>query len=211
MNYSATTLRRLVVAGGIALAVPLVGHAQEAPDDFAGLLWGPLIARGPGPEGPMFMHGPGPDRPMFARGPGPDGPMFGPGAGAPMGPDRGGGASGGRHRFAGPEDTMPMLPLLRGLALTEAQSDKVFAILHAQAPLLREKAKAARHAYDDLQQLAVSPQFDPAKARALADTGARAQADLAMLRADGEHQIFMVLTEEQREEVSASRRSRRRP
>ena len=189
MNYSATTLRRLLVAGGIALAMPLAGHAQEAPNDFDGLLWGPLIARGPGPDGLMF-------------GPGPDGPG---------GPDRGGGASGGRHRFAGPEETMPMLPRLRGLALTEAQSDKVFAILHAQAPLLRDKAKAARHAYDDLQQMAVSAQFDPAKARALADAGARAQADLAMLRADGEHQIFMVLTEDQREEVGASGRSRRRP
>lgn len=197
MNPTASALRRLLAVAGVALAVPLAAQAQSVSDDFDGLLWSPLIARGPEPEGPPFGRGPDFDGPRFGRGPMPTAH----GCDAPR----------GSRGFAGPEDAIFAPTALRGLALTEAQSDRVFAILHAQAPLVREKARAARRAHEELRAMGASAQFDAAKARALADTLARAQADLALLRAEGEHQIFAVLTAEQREASSASRRTGRRP
>jgi periplasmic protein CpxP/Spy len=89
---------------------------------------------------------------------------------------------------------------------TEAQRDKVFAILYAQAPALRESAKAARRARDDLQRLVKSAHYDQAKARSLADAGARSPSTLALLRADGEHQIYAVLTDEQRQQLEVTQR-----
>ena len=46
-----------------------------------------------------------------------------------------------------------MPPHLRGLNLTEAQQDKVFEIMHAQAPVMRDKAKVVRKAESDLRAL----------------------------------------------------------
>ena len=139
---------------------------------------------------------------MIERGPGPGGSVpFDHPVDGPRGP----------RGFSGPEGEMPEPPMLRGLALSEAQRDQVFAILHAQAPLLREKAKAARHAHDELQALTMSTQYDKAKAKSLADAGARALGELAFMRADGEHQIYLALTDEQREQLEMLRRTARRP
>jgi len=139
--------------------------------------------------------------PMLALGPGPGGPLP---------PGRGGDAPWSPHGFGGSEGTMPLLPSLSGLSLTEGQRDKVFAVLHAQAPLLREKAKIARRAQDELRALTLSPQYDKAKAQSLADAGARALGELALVRADGEHQIYMALTDEQREQLEMIQRAARR-
>jgi Spy/CpxP family protein refolding chaperone len=139
---------------------------------------------------------------MVALTAGPEDPMPGPrdmrrerGPGMPLGPDAG----------------MPAPPMLRGITLTDAQQDKVFAILHAQAPAVRSAAKAARNAHDELSALATSAQYDAAKARTLADTEGHANAELAMLRAEGDHQIFMALTREQREQIGPARPAGGRP
>ena len=171
-------LRPLLLAAGIALAVPLTAHGQPVPDDFEGVFWGPMLARGPGPAGPMLP---------------------GPGGGAPW----------PQHGFAGPEDPMP--PMLRGLSLTEAQRDKVFAILHAQAPLLREKFKIARGAQEALLALTTSMQYDKARARSLAEAGARALGEVSVLRADAEHEIYLALTDAQREQLELTQRFPRKP
>ena len=104
-----------------------------------------------------------------------------------------------------------MPPMLRGLSLTEAQRDKVFAILHAQAPLLREKYKVARGAQEALLALTTSMQYDQARARSLADAGARALGELSVLRANAEHEIYLALTDAQREQLELTQRSARRP
>ena len=96
---------------------------------------------------------------------------------------------------------MPPVPMLRGLTLTESQRDKFFMIFHAQAPTLRETIKAAWRAQDDLQQLELSAQFDQAKARSLVDSFARSLGTIALLRAEGEHEIYALLTEEQRQQL----------
>ena len=155
--------------------------AAQPPEDFGGVFWGSMLALSAGPEEPM----PGPFTHEMRRGR----------PGIPPGPEGG----------------MPVPPMLRGIALTEAQQDKVFAILHAQAPALRSAAKAARNAHDALGALATSAQYDATKAKALADTEGRANAELAMLRAEGDHQIFMALTREQREQIGPARPMGMRP
>jgi periplasmic protein CpxP/Spy len=178
MHPCPSALRPLLLAAGIALAVPLSAHGQPVPDDFQGVFWGPMLARGPGPAVPM-----------------------------PPGP--GGGVPWPQHGFAGPGDPTP--PMLRGLSLTEAQRDKVFAILHAQAPLLREKFKVARGAQEALLALTTSMQYDKARARSLADAGARALGEVSVLRADAEHEIYLALTDAQRDQLELTQRSVRRP
>jgi len=69
---------------------------------------------------------------------------------------------------------------------------------------------AARRTHDDLRQLARSTDYDATKARQLVDAGARAQADLALLRADAEHEIYMALTAEQRRRLAEAPQPGRR-
>ncbi|MDB5754034.1 MAG: hypothetical protein JWR56_462 [Massilia sp.] len=99
---------------------------------------------------------------------------------------------------------------LHGVQLDEAQQDKVFAILHAQEPMLREQAKAERQAHQALRALAASGQFDEAKASALAQAAGRAIAASALQRARSEAQIQALLTPEQRRQA-AEGRPRREP
>jgi Spy/CpxP family protein refolding chaperone len=84
------------------------------------------------------------------------------------------------------------------MTLTEEQQDKVFAILHAAAPQLREHMKAARKAHDALRDLGRSAEFDSGKAALLAQSQAAAESQLALLHTRTEHDIYLVLTPEQR-------------
>jgi periplasmic protein CpxP/Spy len=95
-----------------------------------------------------------------------------------------------------------MPPHLRSLNLSEAQRDKVFEIMHAQAPVMREKAKAVRKAEDDLRALSAATDYSDAKARALADTAAKAMSEMTLARAKAERQVFEVLTPEQRKQMA---------
>lgn len=113
---------------------------------------------------------------MMGRGPGPMGPHG-------MGPHHGGAF------------------FLRGLNLTEAQRDKIFAIEYAQMPEAREQRKAVEHAHRDLRAMVVSGQYDEARVRALTDALGRAVAREAQLRAQAGAKIMQVLTPEQRKLV----------
>ena len=95
-----------------------------------------------------------------------------------------------------------MPPHLRGLNLTDAQRDKIFEIMHAQMPQMREQAKAAKQAADTLRQLAASPDYSEAKTRAAADALGKASADMALARAATDRKIFDVLTPEQRKQMA---------
>jgi protein CpxP len=100
----------------------------------------------------------------------------------------------------------PMLP--PGVHLDEAQQDKVFAIVHAQEPRMREQEKAARHAHEALRAMATSGQFDDARASALAQAGAQAMAAMALQRARTDAQINALLTPEQRRQADEHGRRR---
>ena len=91
---------------------------------------------------------------------------------------------------------------LRGVALDEAQQDKVFAIVHALEPQMREQEKALRHAHEALRAMATSGQFDYAKATALAQAGARAMAAMDLQQARTDAQINAQLTPEQRRQAA---------
>ena len=119
-----------------------------------------------------------------------------PGFGGPI--DHGAGMM---HRHGLHHAEPGLMPMLRHLDLSEAQQDKVFAIMHAQAPQMREHGKALHKARTELRDLALSDKFDDARARALADTAARAQSEMALLRARTVQQIFALLTPEQRKQA----------
>ena len=95
------------------------------------------------------------------------------------------------------------MPFLRGVTLTEAQKDKVFAIMHAQEPQQREQMKSVRKAHEALETMAASGQFDESKAAALAQDAGKAMAAAALLRARTEAQVMALLTPEQRQQAAA--------
>jgi periplasmic protein CpxP/Spy len=159
-----------------AVAAPSGASAAEAADAPPG---GPGGPDGRGPEDRDGRDGRGPG------GPGPDGGGFddfgGPGPGAP-----------------GPG--MPFGPL-RGLKLSEAQQDKLFAIMHAQAPQRREQDKAMRKAEQGLRELARAERFDDARAVALTRELGQAVAAQELLRVRADAQVLAVLTPEQRAQL----------
>lgn len=143
-------------------------------------------ADGPAHDGPKDPHACAPD-----RHPGP------PGMPGSMG-------------FQGPMDVLADRPppYLMGVNLTEEQQDKVFSILHAAAPEFREHMKAARKAHDALRDLGQSVTYDNGKAATLAQAAASAQSQVELLRTRVDHEIYMLLTPEQRARIAEKRRER---
>jgi periplasmic protein CpxP/Spy len=92
-------------------------------------------------------------------------------------------------------------PFLHGIELTEAQQDKIFEIRHNQAPQLRERAKAIGKAHKELHALTMSPDYDEAKAKTLIDSLSRASAEMMLMHVRAEHQIYALLTPEQRKQL----------
>jgi Spy/CpxP family protein refolding chaperone len=113
----------------------------------------------------------------------------------------------GGHGPGAPGPDMPFgrMPPLHGLKLSEAQEDKLFAIMHAQAPQRRENDKAIRKAHDALRDLGRADRFDDAKAGAVARDLGQAVAAEALLQARTEAQALAVLTPEQREQMRRRR------
>jgi len=105
----------------------------------------------------------------------------------------------GRHGGDGP--MMPGAGMLHGLNLSEAQRDRVFTILHAQAPQLRTQTREAQQARQAMQQLALAGELDEAKLQDAAQRASRASTDLAMLRARTQNALFKELTPEQQAQV----------
>lgn len=96
-------------------------------------------------------------------------------------------------------------PLLRGLDLSEAQRDQIFKLRHAREPSQREQMKQLRASRDALQTLARSENFDAGQARTLADSHAKAVADLALAHAAFEAKLRALLTPEQRKTIDERR------
>ncbi len=134
------------------------------------------------PEGPKESRGCGP---QWHGPPGP--PFMGPGFGA--------------------EDRPP--PYLMGLHLSDDQDDKVFGILHAAAPEMRERAKAAHKAREALREMGQSTQYDATKAASLAQALGTAETQLALLRARTDHEIYLLLTPDQRTRMAEAPREDR--
>jgi len=95
----------------------------------------------------------------------------------------------------------PLPPFLHGVKLTEEQQDKLFAIMHGAMLGLYAKTKESHKAHEDLQRLSLSADFDETKAKKLADSAARAQSEVELMRARTDQQVFRLLTPEQRQMI----------
>nr|WP_314544325.1 Spy/CpxP family protein refolding chaperone [uncultured Massilia sp.] len=107
--------------------------------------------------------------------------------------------------FRGPGLGMPF-GHFHGLKLTDAQQDKLFNIMHAQAPQRREHEKAIRKAEEGLRELGGAERFDDARAAALTRDLGQAIAAAELLRVRTQSQALAVLTPEQRAEWRERRR-----
>ena len=164
MSFRLYSSRNKLLAGCLALAVPLTAMAAPPPDGRTdGHAACDMEMRRP--------HG---------------GPTGGPMGGPPPG------------MFAG--DRPP--PFLMELNLTDDQQDKVFAIMHASAPAIRDQFKAVRKAREALHDLGRAVQFDSGSAGSLAQALGKAESQLALLQARNDHDIFAVLTDEQRKDLA---------
>jgi Spy/CpxP family protein refolding chaperone len=94
---------------------------------------------------------------------------------------------------------------LRQLKLSEAQRDEIFEIFHQQAAATREQMKLLHAAREGLRVAALSPGFDAARARGLADAAGRALSDMALMRAETMTRVAALLTPEQREKLRGLR------
>lgn len=135
-----------------------------------------------------------------------------PAADGPRGPHEFG-PDGGPHPpgpFGHPDPNMfgdtPPPPYLRGIKLTEEQGDKIFALLHAASPKLRDQMKAAHKAREALHELGESNSFDDAKAQSLSQALASSESQLMLLHTRLDHEIFMTLTAEQRMQIADGKR-----
>lgn len=180
MTTSARRAHKLILA--MAMAMPLwAANGAASANDNDNRNDGPGDSD-MGARRPPMMHG-GSQR---------NGPDIGPrmrGGMPPFGaPGMGGGMAAGRA------------PILRGVELTEAQEDKVFAILHAEKPYLRDQAKAAAKAHEALRAMAGAEKYNDAKAASLAQAAGTAMANIALQRVRTEQKLLAVLTPEQRKQ-----------
>jgi protein CpxP len=94
-------------------------------------------------------------------------------------------------------------PFLRGLDLSDAQNDRIFTILHSQAPRRRALGLAERKADEALRALAVAPALDGIAASSAAQALGQAIADQELLRLQTHAQLKALLTPEQRAQLDA--------
>jgi Spy/CpxP family protein refolding chaperone len=98
---------------------------------------------------------------------------------------------------------MPLPPYLHELTLSDEQQDKIFDLLHAQAPQVHRLARTLHKSNAQLRELGYSEQYDEAAARGLIDAAARAQSELALLRIRADHEVLGLLTPGQRKQALA--------
>jgi len=102
--------------------------------------------------------------------------------------------------------------MMRELDLSEAQRNQMFEIRHAAQPAAHDKMNALRKNRVALREAATAKEYDAGRVRALADEGAKLQADLAVMRIETQQKTLAVLTPEQRaklEQLRGERRGRR--
>jgi len=98
---------------------------------------------------------------------------------------------------------------LHRLDLSEAQQDKIFDIMHAQALAMRDQMKSLRKSEKELQALKATPDFSEAKARQLVDQIAKQRADMEMSRLQAERKVMDILTPEQRKQLAEKKPAKR--
>lgn len=97
----------------------------------------------------------------------------------------------------------PGLPFLHGLELSESQEDKLFQLMHNQAPYLREQERAHDKAMRALHEMRNGEKFDDAAAAKLAQAAAQAQANLTLSHIRTHQKVLALLTQEQRAQIAS--------
>jgi Spy/CpxP family protein refolding chaperone len=90
---------------------------------------------------------------------------------------------------------------LRGINITKAQHDAIFTLLNAQAPRVREKEKDIHNALKSLHTLIISSQYNETEARSHTKSIGDDSAVMFLMRAQSEHQIYDLLTTDQRSQL----------
>lgn len=98
---------------------------------------------------------------------------------------------------------MAMLDPTRGVALSQAQRDKVFALLHAEIPAEREVMKRVFKTMEEMRGLATTQPLDLERARALADRHGQAVAQLMLIHVKRDASVRELMTPEQRMQFDA--------
>jgi Spy/CpxP family protein refolding chaperone len=93
------------------------------------------------------------------------------------------------------------MPFLHGIDLSESQEDKLFQLMHGQAPYLREQQRAHEKAMRALHALGKAEKFDDAAAARLAQSAAQAQANLTLAHIRTHQRVLALLTPEQRKQL----------
>lgn len=97
---------------------------------------------------------------------------------------------------------------LEGVTLTDDQHERVFGILYAAVPAIREQAKALHKAREALEELVTTAQYEQGRVATLTDAAAKADSQLAVIRARSHREIYLLLTPEQRVQITERRRNR---
>lgn len=170
--------RARVLTGCLIALCPLAAMSTPAADEASNTNVPPGCDHGVGGPGSPGHFGP----------PGPHG------MGEPPGP------FGGPGGFDAEGGHPP--PYLHELKLTEEQQDKVFATVHAAEPEMRDAAKAAHKAHDALQDAGSSPQYSDRVVASLVQAQVTADSRMMLLRIKTEHDIYLILTTEQRNKIA---------
>src|SRR5271165_6217519 len=75
----------------------------------------------------------------------------------------------------------PLPPYLHGLTLSDEQQDKIFDLLHGQAPQVRRLVLTLHKSHSQLRDLGLSDRYDEAAARSLIEAASKAQSELALM------------------------------
>ena len=102
-----------------------------------------------------------------------------------------------------------MMGGMRGLDLSEAQRDKIFELRHALAPKMRAEMKVVQAARTQLRDMVTSDSYDEAKVKELTEASAGAKARMAQMRLRNQHEVYQVLTPEQREKMKERKQEMR--
>jgi Spy/CpxP family protein refolding chaperone len=121
-------------------------------------------------------------------------------------PHCGGQPAPGMFGIAPPHGGLP--PHLHGIELSEAQQDKLFALLHERAPSERELGKAAAMARENLRRLASADFFDGKQAQAFAASHGQALGQLSLMQAKFDVKLRALLTPEQRKQIDQASETR---
>jgi protein CpxP len=114
--------------------------------------------------------------------------------------------SGRRGHHAGFDGARhPVPPYLQKLGLSEEQKGKIEDLVKNEVQVMRDKADAMRKTRMELRHISMSDDYDEAKVKAMSESSAKDLAEMGELHARTSHQIYELLTPEQRKQLEEQR------